>query len=333
MADYININGNNIPIRASDPTNPIEGEVWYNLTTRALKGQGFQTGGWSSSNNMNYSMSDGGMSRQGGKSAALAWQGAPAPVTGLNKTESYNGSTWTSESTTPYQASGVGSFGGATSAVGAGGQPGGGGVATTIEWNGSAWGSGGSLPYANLYQFGGAGPGTDGILVGGYSQPPPNQATNDVKVYDGSTWSTDPATCPFAFYSGTHYGAGSSDCNVLGGYSSPPPAIQNNHANYNGTAFTTLTVYPTVTGGSGAFGTTSNAYVFGGIPNLSTGNTWDGSSWTTSTSYPAGTEYTYNSGATVNDGVSSGGTLSGSYTNNTFEYQAPGPTTVTFSNS
>jgi hypothetical protein len=40
MADYININGNNIPIRASDPSNPILGEVWYNLTTNALKGQG-----------------------------------------------------------------------------------------------------------------------------------------------------------------------------------------------------------------------------------------------------------------------------------------------------
>jgi len=333
MADYININGNNIPIRSSDPTNPIEGEVWYNLTTRALKGQGFQTGGWSSSGNMNYSMSDGGMSRQGGKSAALAWQGAPAPVTGLNKTESYDGSTWTSESTTPYQASGVGSFGGATSAVGAGGQPGGGGVTTTIEWNGSAWGSGGALPYANLYQFGGAGPGTDGILVGGYSQPPPNQAKNDVKVYDGSTWSTDAATCPFSFYAGTHYGSGSSDCNVLGGYGLPPPAIQNNHANYNGTAFTTLTVYPTVIGAAGAFGTTSNAYVFGGIPSVSAGNTWDGSSWATSTSYPGGIEYMYNCGATVNDGLSSGGTLGGSYTNNTFEYQAPGPTTVTFSSS
>jgi hypothetical protein len=332
MADYININGNNIPIRASDPSNPIEGEVWYNLTTNALKGQAFQAAAWSSSGNMNYSMGDGGMSRQGGKSAALAWQGGPSPVTSLNKTESYNGSTWTSESTTPYPASGVGSFGAATSAVGAGGQPGGGGVTTTIEWNGSSWGSGGSLPYANLYQFGGAGPGTDGILVGGYSQPPPNQATNDVKVYNGSTWSTDPATCPFAFYAGTHYGAGSSDCNVLGGYSSPPPAKQNNHANYNGTAFTTLTAYPTVTAASGAFGTTSDAYVYGGNPSLSAGNNWDGTSWTASTSYPSGIEAMYNCGATVNDGVSSGGNTP-SYTNNTFEYQAAAAATVTISSS
>ena len=38
MADYININGNNIPIRASDPSNPILGEIWYNSTTNLLKG-------------------------------------------------------------------------------------------------------------------------------------------------------------------------------------------------------------------------------------------------------------------------------------------------------
>ena len=49
MADYININGNNIPIRASDPSNPIVGEIWYNSTTNALKGQGVTTSGtWAS---------------------------------------------------------------------------------------------------------------------------------------------------------------------------------------------------------------------------------------------------------------------------------------------
>ena len=46
MADYININGNNIPIRASDPSNPIQGEIWYNSTTNLLKGQGFQAAAW-----------------------------------------------------------------------------------------------------------------------------------------------------------------------------------------------------------------------------------------------------------------------------------------------
>ena len=332
MATYYDIFGQKVQYLASDPSPVQEGQVWYNSTSNTAKVQGYQAAAWSSSGNMNYSMGDGGMSRQGGKSAALAWQGGPSPVTSLNKTESYNGSTWTSESTTPYPASGVGSFGAATSAVGAGGQPGGGGVTTTIEWNGSSWGSGGSLPYANLYQFGGAGPGTDGILVGGYSQPPPNEAKNDVKVYNGSTWSTDPATCPFAFYSGTHYGAGSSDCNVLGGYRSTPPGKQNNHANYNGTAFTTLTAYPTVTAASGAFGTTSDAYVYGGNPGLSAGNNWDGTSWTASTSYPSGIETMYNCGATVNDGVSSGGNTP-SYTNNTFEYQAAGAVTKTITTS
>jgi hypothetical protein len=42
MATYKNINGTNIPIRASDPTNPILGEIWYNTTSNTLKGQAFQ---------------------------------------------------------------------------------------------------------------------------------------------------------------------------------------------------------------------------------------------------------------------------------------------------
>ena len=53
MASYININGNNIPIRASDPANPIIGEVWYNSTTNVLKGQTATTAGaWATGGNL-----------------------------------------------------------------------------------------------------------------------------------------------------------------------------------------------------------------------------------------------------------------------------------------
>ena len=38
MATYINLHGNNIPIRASDPSNPSDGEIWYNTTSSSLKG-------------------------------------------------------------------------------------------------------------------------------------------------------------------------------------------------------------------------------------------------------------------------------------------------------
>ena len=44
MATLRDIHGANIPIRASDPANPKVGEIWYNTTTYALKGQVIQTG-------------------------------------------------------------------------------------------------------------------------------------------------------------------------------------------------------------------------------------------------------------------------------------------------
>ena len=140
MADYININGNNIPIRASDPSNPIVGEIWYNSTTNLLKGQGYQAAAWSAGGNMNNIMSAGGMTTQGTQTAFLAWNGA-APGVDANPgyTESYNGTSWTNLSTSPYPTNTPTSFGTQTSAVGAGGQPGAGAVTTTIEWNGSAW--------------------------------------------------------------------------------------------------------------------------------------------------------------------------------------------------
>ena len=57
MASYINIHGNNIPIRASDPSNPLLGEIWYNSTTNLLKGRlASGAAAWSSLANRNNGM-------------------------------------------------------------------------------------------------------------------------------------------------------------------------------------------------------------------------------------------------------------------------------------
>lgn len=331
MATYFDINGQKVQYLASDPSPVTEGQVWYNSTSNTAKVQSYSAGTWSSGGNMSYARSDGGMTRGGTINAALVWQGSPIGPVGL-KTESYDGTTWTGKPDTPYSASGVGSFGTQTAAVGAGGQPGGGGVTTTIEYNGSTWAGGGALPYANLYQFGGAGTESDGILIGGYSQPPPNVATTDVKVYNGTAWSTDSATAPFGMYAGQHYGLTSNSCNMLGGYGIGTPNVQNNHAGYNGVAFTNLTVYPTITGTTGIFGDVSNAYAFAGIPYTNAGNTWDGSSWTSATAYPTNSQYVYSCGlsGSSTSGLSSGGTgPTPSRTNASHEFSGIGAVTKT----
>ena len=38
MATYKEINGTDITVVSSDPSNPVTGEVWYNTTTQKLKG-------------------------------------------------------------------------------------------------------------------------------------------------------------------------------------------------------------------------------------------------------------------------------------------------------
>ena len=39
MATYITLHGIRIQVIAGDPSNPVEGQVWYNTTSNDLKGQ------------------------------------------------------------------------------------------------------------------------------------------------------------------------------------------------------------------------------------------------------------------------------------------------------
>ena len=54
MATYKEINGTDITVVSSDPSNPVTGEVWYNTTTQKLKGyQQVLGNAWSTGGNMN----------------------------------------------------------------------------------------------------------------------------------------------------------------------------------------------------------------------------------------------------------------------------------------
>lgn len=339
MATYKDIHGNNIPIRASDPSNPILGEVWYNTTSHLFKGLGFNTAAWATGGNMSGGSGDGGMAKAGSQTAFLASMGSPGA---RNDTEEYDGSSWSGGPTTPYSASGVISFGTQTAGLVAGGQPGGGGVSTTALYNGSSWTTSGSTPYPILYQFGGAGPQTAGISIGGWNQTHPTGGDKtDVKTFNGSSWSTEPATCPFPAYSGNLYGTNSEDCNYFGGYNPGAPTFSRNttHVNYNGSAFTTLAAYPITIAACGTSGTTSAGYSWGGnyrpsgSPDYTAiGNDWDGSAWTTGVSYPATTQTMFSGGSSVPVTISSGG-YTGSYVTSTYEFTAAGPSTVTISSS
>src|SRR6056300_87572 len=119
MATYKEIFGTNIEVLASDPSNPVEGQVWYNSTDNVVKGAAATTvGAWATGGNLNTARGD--LGNAGTQTAALAFGGEIAPITGA--TESYNGSSWTEVNdlnTVRYALAGGGTQ---TSAIGTGGE-------------------------------------------------------------------------------------------------------------------------------------------------------------------------------------------------------------------
>ena len=93
MTTYKEINGTDITVVSSDPSNPVTGEVWYNTTTQQLKGyQQVLGNAWSVGGNLNT-----GRFRSGGagtQTANLCFSGYTGPATTVN-VEQYDGSTWT----------------------------------------------------------------------------------------------------------------------------------------------------------------------------------------------------------------------------------------------
>jgi len=54
MTTYKEIKGTQIEVLSSDPSNPVEGQVWYNSTSNVLKGQAATSvGSWATVNSLN----------------------------------------------------------------------------------------------------------------------------------------------------------------------------------------------------------------------------------------------------------------------------------------
>ena len=78
MATYKEIKGTQIEVLASDPSNPVEGQVWYNSTSNVLKGlSAIASSSWATGGSLNtsrYSLSGTGL-----QTAAIAFGGQTPP--------------------------------------------------------------------------------------------------------------------------------------------------------------------------------------------------------------------------------------------------------------
>ncbi len=91
MATYKEIHGTNIEVVSSDPSNPVNGQLWYNTSTNKVKGFLINPGSWSTGGTLNSAR--GNVASAGIQTAGLIAGGQPPVATVV--TELYNGANWT----------------------------------------------------------------------------------------------------------------------------------------------------------------------------------------------------------------------------------------------
>jgi len=272
MANYTGIQGQNILIVSSDPSNPVEGQIWYNSTTNLLKGYAnVVTNAWATGGNLNTARF--GLAGVGTTNAALAIGGFPD--TAIN--ESYNGTSWTEVNDLPTATGLAGTAGTQTAALAFGGNTPAGSTTATRSWNGTSWSTIPATMNTGRDNFGSSGITTNSALAFGNA---------NTESYNGTSWSevADINTAR----SGVG-GSGTSNSNALcfGGENVGAAELTLNES-WNGSTWTELNDLNTARNNGDGSGSNTSTLAFGGISpagsptNTATTDTelWNGTTWT-----------------------------------------------------
>src|SRR5210317_151022 len=140
MTTYKEIKGQLIRSVSSDPTNPQEGQIWYNNTIGVLKGYQTVAAAWSSGGTLNTGR--GALGASGTLTAGLVFGGYATTVGGnTNTSEEYDGSSWTPTGNLNTAMRAMAGFGTQTASVSGGGyneSPAGASTITQL-YDGSSW--------------------------------------------------------------------------------------------------------------------------------------------------------------------------------------------------
>ena len=326
MATLRDIRGTNIPIRASDPANPQVGEVWYNTTTHALKAQVLNaTGSFATSGNLNvgrYALGNFGTPAAGN---AIDGNTHPvgAPVTWSQSHESYDGSTWTSLTNTPFGVTFFASSGTSTAGIGAGGgQPAGSYQSSAYTWGGSTWTTITSVPGGGYEAGNMFGTQTANIFYGGGT---PSGYPGGAFTGDGSSWTSGPNLPGSNYYGCVCVGTQTAAISIGG--ASPP---SNKVLTLSGSTWSSETAVP-ITGpnGTGNGVGAQDSAVYGQGTSVAS---WNGSSWTAEPNFPVGKPSRAATGGNLTSFFAAGGTPGGTPTpsaRQTVEFTGAGPATQT----
>lgn len=187
MATYKDIHGQNIPIRASDPSNPVTGEVWYNSTTNILKViEATSAGAWATGGALPGARQYAGLA---GIQTAAIFAGGQSPGAYNNNTSyTYDGSSWTSTPALQVDRRQATMMGTQASALlgGSGTSPPSTAITASEEWDGSNWSVAGVMNTARYGNFSG-GTQTQAVCAGGSG---PATYFDDTEEYNGTSWTT-----------------------------------------------------------------------------------------------------------------------------------------------
>jgi hypothetical protein len=230
------------------------------------------------------------MAGVGTQAAALAAGGVPVGG-GLTEefTKSINvitGAAWASGGNLPVGRSALKGAGTQTAGIGFGGYTGPPSsipsTVVTLKYNGSSWTTSGNLNTARVD----GGPSSDGsqtavLYFGGktaFSTPSDAEKTNATESFDGSTWSTLPATM-----NTTRHGIGGAGTQTaalaFGGGVSPGATPTTATESYDGSTWTSVNSMNTTRRYISGCGTQTLALAASGFPGGGV-EEWDGSTWT-----------------------------------------------------
>ncbi len=265
MANYKDIHGTKVEVRSDDPSNPVNGQVWYNSGT--LKGHKLNpAGAWGSGGDLNTGRAS--LSGAGTYTAALAFGGVSPPQVAI--TESYNGSAWTEVNDLNATGTKMAGFGTSTAAICCSGDISNSYSDRSETWDGTSWSEGNNLNQARNEVAAVSGTTTAGLVFGGQGPPPGMQDVTE--SYNGTSW-TEVSDLNLARYGMS--GAGSQTAGLAFG-GNVDPGDKGETESWNGSAWTEVADLNTNDAFGAGFGTQSAAIM---VKNPTT-EEWNGSAWT-----------------------------------------------------
>ena len=309
MAAYKDLVGQKITVVTSNPPEPKTGQMWYNSTDGKLRGLGV-TSAWRSSSPLIVARDAAGSA--GTQTTATIFGGNINPGN-TNSTDEYNGSGFSSGGTMVNARRQTTGCGLQTAALCVAGYISA-NAANVEEYNGTSWAEQNDIPsnYRNGSTFGTQ---TAALYVGGYSAPVPNATT--IQIYDGTNWTTSPATLGTGGNSISSTGTSTAGL-VFGGSNR-----LNLTEEWNGSAMSAGGNMSTSKYGRGSANQAPSENAMsagGGIPAQTTVENYNGTSWSTLPSLAVATNSIKGAGTVASAIMMGGGPGAGPVFNTTTEF-------------